>query len=50
VAVDAHVVQMAPWLNRTLTGDQVAHVAAAYNLGLGEMDLNRVKVTKVELG
>jgi len=50
VAVDAFVVQMAPWSNRSLTGEQVAHISAAYHLGLGEIDLDRVEVTKVELG
>jgi uncharacterized protein (DUF362 family) len=50
VAADAHLVRMAPWLNRTLTGEQVAHISAAHRLGLGEIDMDKVEVTKVELG
>lgn len=49
VAVDAHVVQIAPWSNRTLIGEQVAHISAAHDLGLGEIDLKRVEVTEVDL-
>lgn len=50
VAVDARVVQMAPWLNRSLTAGQVAHIAAAHRLGLGQIDLEQVTVTEVDLG
>lgn len=50
VAVDAHVVQMAPWLNRSLTGEQVAHISAAHSLGLGQIDLDQVQIQEVQLG
>ncbi len=50
VAVDSYMVQMAPWQNRSLTGKQVAHIAAAHNLGLGQIDINQGQITKVELG
>lgn len=50
VAVDAHVVRMAPWLNRTMTGRQVAHIAAGHNLGLGQIDLDQVQIIEVDLG
>jgi uncharacterized protein (DUF362 family) len=50
VAVDAHVVQMTPWQNRSLTGKQVAHISAAHDLGLGQIDLAKVQITEVELG
>jgi uncharacterized protein (DUF362 family) len=50
VAVDAQVVQMAPWMNRSMTGEQVAHIAAAHSLGLGQIDLDQVQIKGVELG
>jgi uncharacterized protein (DUF362 family) len=50
VAVDAHVVRMAPWLNRSLTVRQVAHISAAYRLGLGQIDLEQGALTEVDLG
>ena len=50
VAVDAHVVLMAPWMNRSMTGEQVAHISAAHSLGLGQIDLEQVQIEKVELG
>jgi uncharacterized protein (DUF362 family) len=50
VAVDAHVVGMAPWMNRSMTPDQVAYIAEASSLGLGQMDPERIQVEEIELG
>jgi len=50
VAVDAHVVGMAPWMNRSMTPDQVAYIAAAYSLGLGQMDQENIQLKEVDLG
>jgi len=50
VAVDAHVTQMTPWMNRAMTGGQVAYIAAAHDLGLGQIDLEQVRVEEVDLG
>jgi uncharacterized protein (DUF362 family) len=50
VAVDSTMVQMAPWQNRSLSGRQVAHISAAHRLGLGEIDVDQIQITKVELG
>ena len=50
VAVDAHVVGMAPWMNRSMTPDQVAYIAEASSLGLGQMDPEHIQVQEIELG
>jgi uncharacterized protein (DUF362 family) len=50
VAIDAHVVRMAPWMNRSMTPDQVAHISAAHSLGLGQIDPDRIRIEKVDLG
>jgi uncharacterized protein (DUF362 family) len=50
VAVDAHVVRMAPWLNRSMTADQVAHIAAAHSIGLGRMDEEEIQLREIDLG
>jgi len=50
VAMDAHVTQMAPWMNRSMSPDQVAYIKAAHSLGLGQIDLDQVEIREVELG
>jgi len=50
VAVDAHVVGMAPWMDRSMTPNQVAYIVAASSLGLGQMDPERIEVQEIDLG
>jgi uncharacterized protein (DUF362 family) len=50
VAVDAHVVGMAPWMNRSMKGEQIAYISAAHSLGLGQIDPDRVRLQEVDLG
>jgi len=50
VAVDAHVVGMAPWMDRSMTPDQVAYIVEASSLGLGQMDQGRIQVQEIDLG
>jgi uncharacterized protein (DUF362 family) len=50
VAMDAHVTQMAPWMNRSMSADQVAYITAAHSLGLGQIDLDQVEIQEVDLG
>ena len=48
VAVDAYAVSLAPWYGMRFEGRQVRHIAAAHQLGLGEMDLTKVRIRKVQ--
>ena len=50
VAVDAHVVGMAPWMDRSMTPDQVAYIAAASSLGLGRMNQEEIQLQEIDLG
>jgi len=50
VAVDAHLVGMAPWMNRSMTPDQVAYIIEASSLGLGQMDQERIQIQEIDLG
>lgn len=47
VAVDAYAVALAPWYGARFEGRQVRHIVAAHRMGLGEMDLTKVRVRKV---
>ena len=47
VAVDAYAVTLAPWYNTRFEGRQVRHILAAHQMGLGEMDLAKVRIRKV---
>jgi len=48
VAVDACAVELARWNNRKLSGKDIPHIAAAYRKGLGEIDLEKLTVLKLE--
>lgn len=49
VAVDSYATTLAPWYGRTFTGEQVKHILNAHRLGLGEIDLDLLKVARVSL-
>jgi len=48
VAVDACAVELARWNNRKLSGKNIPHIAVAYRKGLGEIDLEKLTVLKLE--
>ena len=48
VAVDACAVELARWNNRKLSGKNIPHIAAAYRKGLGELNLEKLIVLKLE--
>jgi hypothetical protein len=48
MAVDACAVELARWNNRKLSGKDIPHIAAAYRKGLGEIDLEKLTVLKLE--
>jgi uncharacterized protein (DUF362 family) len=50
VAVDAHVVRMAPWMNRSLSPDQVSHISRAASMGLGRMNQEDILLQEIDLG
>jgi hypothetical protein len=41
-------VELARWNNRKLSGKDIPHVATAYRKGLGEIDLEKLTVLKLE--
>ncbi|MGQ9665372.1 MAG: DUF362 domain-containing protein [bacterium] len=49
VAVDSYTTGITPWYNRSFTGRDVKHIVAAYRLGLGEIDIEKVQIRKVEV-
>jgi len=49
VAVDSYGTSLAPWYGQTFTGKQVRHIIEAYNLGLGEIDLEKLRVKRVSV-
>jgi len=44
VAVDSYTVGIAQWYKRSWTGNQVQYIKAAANLGLGEIDTNKMQI------
>lgn len=48
VAVDSYTVGITQWYNKSFTGKNVKYIAAAANLGLGEIDTNKMIVKDVE--
>lgn len=44
VAVDSYTLSLTKWFNRRFTGRQVKHLLAASRMGLGEIDLERLRV------
>lgn len=46
VAVDSYGVSIVPWYGRSFNGRQVEHLLAAYQRGLGKIDIDRLKILK----
>jgi uncharacterized protein (DUF362 family) len=46
VAVDSYGVTVAPWYGRKFTGRQVEHLVAAHQRGLGEIDVEKLRIFK----
>lgn len=49
VAVDSYTTGIAPWYNKSFTGRNVKHIVAGYELRLGEIDTEKMKIKKVEV-
>ncbi len=49
VAVDAMGVTMARWYGQQFSGDQVKHIADAAGMGLGTLDMEKMRVLKAKL-
>jgi uncharacterized protein (DUF362 family) len=49
VAVDSYTVTLARWNNRGYAPADVKHIAAANAMGVGEMDMEKLKVREVNL-
>ena len=48
VAVDSYTVGITQWYNRSFTGKNVKYITNASNLGLGEIDTNKMTIKEVE--
>ena len=49
VAVDAYSVTITPWNNRTYAPKDIRHIAAAGEMQIGEIDLGKLNIKKVEI-
>lgn len=49
VAVDSYAVGLTDWYNRSYTGSKVKYIAAAAQLGLGEIDTEKMEIREVEV-
>lgn len=49
VAVDSYTTGITQWYNKSFTGMNVKHIVAAYKLGLGEIDIEKMQIRKVEV-
>lgn len=49
VAVDSYTVGITQWYNKSFTGRGVKYIIAASELGLGEIDTNKMKIKEVEV-
>jgi uncharacterized protein (DUF362 family) len=49
VAVDSYCVGIAQWYNKSWTGRSVKYIVAASELGLGEINIDKMKVTEVNV-
>lgn len=49
VAVDSYATTLAPWYGQTFTGRQVRHILEAHKLGLGEIDLDKLRIERVSV-
>jgi len=44
VAIDSYTISLTKWYNRTFTGSQVKHLRAAAEMGLGEVELDKLNI------
>jgi len=49
VAVDSYTVGITQWYNKSFTGKGVKYIVAAAELGLGEIDTERMRIREVEV-
>lgn len=49
VAVDSYTVGIAQWYKKAWTGNQVKHIRGAADLGLGEIDLDKMHIKEVSV-
>ena len=49
VAADAYTVGLTPWYNRSFTGKQVSHLVLANKLGVGEVDVAKMKICEISV-
>lgn len=49
VAVDSFATTLAPWYGQSFTGTQVRHIVEAHRLGLGEIDLDKLRIERVDV-
>jgi len=49
VAIDSYVVGITPWYNKSFKGSNVKYIVAASELGLGEIDTQKVVTKEVEI-
>ena len=47
VAADAYAVGLTPWYNRTVRGTQIAHIARAAELGVGQADVSKMRIRQI---
>lgn len=47
VAADAYAVGLTPWYNRTVRGTQIAHIARAADLGVGQADVSKMRIRQI---
>jgi uncharacterized protein (DUF362 family) len=49
VAVDSYATTLAQWYGQAFTGSQVRHIVEAHKLGLGEIELDKVRIERVDV-
>jgi uncharacterized protein (DUF362 family) len=49
VAVDSYAVGITEWYDQSFTGKQVKYIVEAAELGLGEIDTEKMNIVKVEV-
>lgn len=47
VAVDSYTVSITQWYKKSFTGSQVKYIKAAAEMGLGEIDINKMRIKEV---
>jgi uncharacterized protein (DUF362 family) len=49
VAVDSYTVGLTPWYGTSFAGSNVKHIVAASEMGLGEIDTNKMIIKEIEV-